>query len=123
MGLECCKIQTAHGIDTRVKACYSCSWVCDGFVQSWPDWSYKNAQNTFAVAETAALVAPRALVVGMGNRDSLFDYRLTIEECKRIERFYKELDAKDFLKTIVFDGGHEFDKTEEGIKFLLDKLR
>lgn len=110
-------------IDMRVKACYSCSWVCDGFVYSWPDWSYKNAQNTFAVAETAALIAPRALVVGMGNKDELFDWRLTKLECEDIERFYREFDAQDNFKTVIYDGVHEFDKTEAGIDFLLKSLR
>lgn len=110
-------------IDMRVKACYSCSWVCDGFVCSWPDWSYKNAQNTFAVAETAALIAPRALAVGMGNKDKLFDWRLTKLECEDIERFYRKFDAQDNFKTVIYDGVHEFDKTEEGIDFLLKSLR
>lgn len=110
-------------IDTRIKACYSCSWVCDGFVNSWADWSYKNAQNTFAVAETAALVAPRALFVGMGDKDRLFDWRLTQIECARIQEFYQVLEANNGFKYIIFDGEHEFDKGNEGLDFLLDNLR
>ena len=110
-------------VDTRIKACYSCSWVCDGFVYSWPDWSYKNAQNTFAVVETAALIAPRALVVGMGNKDELFDWHLTKLGCEEIDSFYREFETQDNFKTVIYDGVHEFDKTEAGIDFLLKSLR
>ena len=110
-------------IDTRVKACYSCSWVCDGFVNSWADWSYKNAQNIFAVAETAALIAPRALVVAMGNQDELFDSRLTEVECARIEKFYDAFGAKENFFTEIFDGVHEFDKGDKEFEFFFNKLR
>ena len=110
-------------IDTRIKACYSCSWVCDGFVNSWADWSYKNAQNTFAVAETAGLIAPRALVVAMGNQDELFDSRLTEKECVRIKQFYDAFDAEENFMVQIFDGVHEFDKGDEEFEFFFNKLR
>lgn len=110
-------------IDTRVKACYSCSWVCDGFVNSWADWSYKNAQNTFAVAETAGLIAPRSLVVAMGNQDELFDSRLTEVECARIGQFYEAFGARENFLTEIFDGVHEFDKGDKEFEFFFNKLR
>ena len=110
-------------IDTRIKACYSCSWVCDGFVNSWADWSYKNAQNTFAVAETAGLIAPRALVVAMGDKDELFDSRLTEKECARIEEIYDAFAAKENFLSQIFDGVHEFDKGNKELEFFFDKLR
>ena len=110
-------------IDTRIKACYSCSWVCDGFVNSWADWSYQNAQNTFAVAETASLIAPRALVIAMGNKDELFDSRLTEKECVRIGEFYDAFEAKENFMTEIFDGVHEFDKGDKEFEFFFNKLR
>ena len=110
-------------MDTRVKACYSCSWVCDGFVNSWADWSYKNAQNTFAVAETAGLIAPRALAVAMGNKDELFDSNLTEKECARIQGFYKVFKAEENFCVEIFDGVHEFDKGDKEFDFFFDKLR
>ena len=110
-------------IDTRVKACYSCSWVCDGFVNSWADWCYKNAQNTFAVAETAGVIAPRALAVAMGDRDELFDSALTMKECARIEQFYKAFGAEEKFFVKIFDGVHEFDKGDEEFEFFFDQLR
>lgn len=109
-------------VDTRIKGCYSCSWVCDGFENSWADWSYKNAQNTFAVAETAGLIAPRALAIGMGDKDNLFDYRLTQTECARIQEFYREFQAENRLKCRIFAGEHEFDKSADCLAFLLAEL-
>ena len=110
-------------LDTRIKACYSCSWVCDGFAYSWADWSYKNAQNTFATAETAGLIAPRALAVAMGNQDELFDSTLTEKECVRIKQFYKAFDAEKNFFVEIFDGKHEFDKGDKEFDFFFDKLR
>lgn len=110
-------------MDTRVKACYSCSWVCDGFAYSWADWSYKNAQNTFATAETAGLIAPRALVVAMGNHDELFDSVLTEKECARIAQFYKAFNAEENFLVQIFDGSHELDKGDKEFEFFFNKLR
>ncbi len=109
-------------VDTRIKACYSCSWVGDGFVNSWPDWSYKDAQSTFAVAETAALIAPRALLVAMGNNDELFDCNLTKIECEKIRSYYKAFNANDKFLVEVFDGVHEFDKRDNGFDFFFKCL-
>ena len=97
--------------------------MCDGFVNSWADWSYKNAQNTFAVAETAGLIAPRSLVVAMGNQDELFDSRLTEVECARIGQFYEAFGARENFFTEIFDGVHEFDKGDKEFEFFFNKLR
>lgn len=109
-------------IDTRIKACYSCSWVNDCFEHSWADWSYCGAQNRFTTAETAAIIAPRTLVVAMGNKDELFDSRLTENECEKIKPYYQIFDNAENFKYKIFDGVHETDKSDEEIDFLLDKL-
>lgn len=106
-------------LDTRIKACYSCSWVSDVFVKSWADWSYKNAQNTFTVAEVIGLVAPRKLVVAMGDKDELFDSNLTRKECEKARKFYKGFGVEENLQCVVFDGVHETDKSDIEMDFLL----
>lgn len=110
-------------VDTRIKACYSCSWVCDGFTYSWADWSYKDAQNTFSVAETAGLIAPRALVVAMGDKDELFDCDLTRLECERIQEFYNAFQSNDHFMFEIFHGVHEFDKENNGFDFFFSKIQ
>ena len=96
--------------------------VNDCFVNSWADWSYFNAQNTFAVAETAAMIAPRALVVAVGDKDQLFDYKITEQECARIRPYYEIYDKGDAFKTVVFDGPHSVDGSNEEIEFLFKEL-
>lgn len=110
-------------IDVRVKACYSCSWVCDGYAWSKGDWSYLNAQKTFAVAETAALICPRALAVAMGDKDPLFSHILTTAEMQKVEPYYQAFSALDHLKYVVFDGDHEADKSDEELDFLFAHLQ
>lgn len=110
-------------LDTRVKAAYSCSWVCDGFVWSKPDWSYLNSQSTFAVAETIGLIAPRAFVIGMGDKDACFDYRLTEKEYEKAREYYTVYGKEENLKLCIFDGEHETDKGDEEIDFLINKLK
>ncbi len=109
-------------IDTRVKACYSCSWVNDCFVNSWADWSYYNAQKYFTTAETMALIAPRALVVAMGEHDPLFDYKRTITECEKVKPYYAAFASERNFKCVIFNGGHAVDKKDEELDFFFEKL-
>ena len=109
-------------IDTRIKACYSSSWLCDSYTLPMPDWSYKNALNTFSVAETGALVCPRALVVGMGKNDDLFDYKNTQKEFESIKEYYTCWGCPDRLKLVVYDGGHEVNKNDEEMNFFFNSL-
>lgn len=106
-------------LDTRIKSCYSCSWVTDIFVYSWADWSYKNAQNMFSASDVAGLIAPRNLVVAMGDKDNLFDWKLTQKECEKIQDFYRVFNSESRFKYIIFDGVHESDKNNDEIDFLM----
>ena len=109
-------------VDVRIKACYSSSWVNDCYIHSWADWSYLNAQNSFTVAEMAAMIAPRALVVAMGDKDTLFDYQITQQECDRIRPYYEIFEKSQSFKCIVFNGLHEVDWSDEEIDFLFKNL-
>ena len=107
--------------DTRIKACYSCSFVCDVFEWVKDDWSYQNAQNTFAIAETAALIAPRRLVIAMGVNDPAYQ-KGTDKECERIVPYYQTFGASEDFKYVTFEGVHEVDKSDGELEFLLEKL-
>ena len=109
-------------VDARIKACYSCSWVNDCFINSWADWSYLGAQKKFATAETAAMVAPRALVVAMGDKDEMFDSKFTEKECEKVKEYYKVFGKEENFKYVIFDGVHETDKGEEEMGFLMENL-
>ena len=109
-------------IEPRIKACYSCSWVNNSFIHSWADWSYYNAQTTFTTVETIALIAPRALVVAMGDKDELFDYKITQAECARVRPYYQIYGKDDKFKTVIFDGTHAVDVSDEEIEFVFENL-
>ncbi len=108
-------------VDTRIKACYSSSFVCDVFQWVKDDWSYQNAQNTFAIAETAGLIAPRPLVVAMGVDDPAYQ-KGTDNECQRILPYYQVFEKSENFKYMTFQGVHEVDKNDEELEFLLNAL-
>ncbi len=108
-------------VDTRIKACYSCSYISDVFQWTKSDWSYQNAQNTFTVAETAGMIAPRPLVVAMGVDDAYYQLG-TEEESKRIIPYYEIFDKKENFKYVAFKGIHELDKSDEELDFLFNAL-
>ena len=109
-------------IDTRIKACYSCSWVHDTFETAWTDWCYLNARSTFTTSEILALIAPRALIVAMGDKDHLFDYKNTMECCRQAQTYYEKFQKEDLLHCIVFDGAHELDLGEEELDIFFCEL-
>ena len=109
-------------VDTRIKACYSSSFVCDVFQWVKDDWSYQNAQNTFAIAETAGLIAPRPLVVAMGVNDPAYQ-KGTDKECERILPYYEIFNKKANFKYMTFEGVHEVDKNDEELDFIVSALQ
>ena len=123
-GLSYGGMYTLHftAIDTRVKAAYACSWVCDGFAWSQGDWSYLNAQKTFTVAETVAMIAPRPFVAAMGDKDAMFSHLLTTAEMQNAKPYYEIFGKAENLKCVVFDGVHEVDNGEEELDFLFNHL-
>ncbi len=108
--------------EPRLKACYSCSWVADIFSNSWGDWSYKFAQEKLTASEVMALVAPRRLVVAMGDKDEIFRSTETVAECERAKEFFKAVGKEENFKYGIFGGPHETDKSDEEFEFLFEKL-
>ena len=109
---------TFAAIDTRVKACYSSSWYSNRFTNSWADWSYKGLANRFEDAELAALVCPRALVITMGDKDALFNYKEAEASAIITTEYYKEFNAQEKFCYYTFDGNHETDKSPKWEEFL-----
>lgn len=107
-------------IDIRIKSAISCSFFNDRDAVDWSDWCWQNSAEKLADAEIACLVYPRRLCVEVGNRDELFDYRLSEVEFERLKKICPDTDWVSF---IVFDGTHEFHKDDEPIKILIDDLK
>lgn len=108
--------------DTRVKVCLSSSQFNDRFIYSWADWSYRGAQYLFTDAETAGLVAPRALCIAVGDKDGLFDCNPAKKQSEKVEAYFKAANSTDKFDFYVFDGQHETDKSPRGIDFLFNNI-
>jgi acetyl esterase/lipase len=108
--------------DTRFCSCFSCSWFADRYVYAREDWSYRNALRMFGDAETAALVAPRRLVIAMGSHDELFRSRYTLAEGERLRPYYRAAGAENQLDVYEFFGLHEQDRSDRGLDFFLQPL-
>lgn len=109
-------------IDTRIKACVSCSFFGAIASHPVPDWNWQNGGYRFADAEIAALTWPRDITLLMGNKDPLFG-------CEGSKRQYEELKAiadgltlSDHIRFSTFDGMHEFIRDNEPISHMMEIL-
>lgn len=106
--------------DTRIKSAISSSFFCDRFIHCWPDWSYKDAAETFMDAEVAMLCYPRKICLAMGDNDNLFGLSDTAMEYERIKK--QGLDDK--ITYYPFEGTHEFLTDDDGpIESLIEDLK
>ena len=74
MGLSyggCYTLYTA-AIDTRIDAAVSSCFFNERNRYLWSDWSYFGFMNEFNDAEVCALICPRALMIEVGDSDTLF---------------------------------------------------
>ena len=108
--------------DTRIKVCAAHAQFSDRYAYPERDWSYPNALNTISDAEKAALVAPRALLLNMGDHDWIFDAEPSVGESKRAEKFFEAMGVPEKFDFYVFDGSHETDPSDRWVEFLLKYL-
>jgi len=60
------------------------------------------------VADVAALIAPRPLLVAIGKYDSTFPATDALSAYRRIKKAYQVIGKEDYLQLDLFDGVHEF---------------
>lgn len=90
---------------------------------SFTDWGYHGSADLFGDAEVAALCAPRRLLLTVGKQDVVFDYRTAIPEAKRVEDYFKVLDAKEELRFLVWEGGHTVPSDPKEYDWFFDGLK
>lgn len=108
--------------DTRVKACCSLGHFSDRYCYPDRDWCYPNALNIISDAERAALVCPRALIIGMGDHDWIYDSEPSVQESRRVEGYFEAFGVPGNYDFYVFDGSHETDKTDRWVDFMMAHL-
>jgi dienelactone hydrolase len=109
--------------DERICACLSSSFFNDRFIYSWSDWSYKGSAYTFSDAEVCALICPKPLCISIGKADSMFGSEFAENPAQEVKEYYKYLNKNENFVFYIFDGNHEFDKSDRGIDFLLKNLQ
>lgn len=110
-------------VDTRIRAAVSSCFFNDRTAYPWIDWTWLNAANTFLDAEIAALVAPRALYIEVGKKDSMFRVALARKPAAQVRQLYSRLGLSERFSYHEHKGGHELDKTSRPIEFLRRHLR
>jgi len=108
--------------DTRIKVALSSCWFNDRLKYNWFDWVYFDQANMFMDAEVASLILPRKLYIEIASSDELFDYNNAEADIRRLSEYAENENCLDSLKIKIFDGVHEFDKSDDGINFFLEYL-
>lgn len=108
--------------DKRIKSIYAAGFFNDRSKICFPDWAYDDAANKFSDAEVAALCAPRRLQIDVGIDDPVFDYRHSIKESERAEKYYSFFNASDKFCFNLWKGGHRFDESGEGFEFFFEGI-
>ena len=112
----------AAAADTRIKVALSSCWFNDRLKHNWFDWAYFNQANLFFDAEVSSLVLPRKLYVEIGQNDELFDPADAEADIGRLLEYAKNENCEDCLRIKVFEGLHELDKSDDGIRFFVANL-
>ncbi len=108
-------------VDTRIKSAISCSFFNTRDEYDRSDWTWFNSAQRFDDAEIAALVYPRSLCIEIGSRDELFDYNNGVRSFERLKELSENV-GDEWVNLTVFDGMHEFCRSDEPIEKLAADL-
>lgn len=109
--------------DTRIISTYDAGSFNDRSKVALTDWMHPNASECFHDAEVAALIAPRRLRIDVGKQDTVFDYRFSISEAQRIEKYFEAYGMRENYCYDLHEGGHRFDENLEGFEYFFEGLK
>ena len=110
-------------LEPRLRAALASCYFSERTVYDHPPAVWFGAAQRFFDAELAALVCPRALCVEVGAKDTLFDVKHAGPEAAKVTRTYAALGLGDRWRYVEHPGGHELDKDDASIEFLVRHLR
>ena len=112
--------------DQRIKSTFASCFFSDRLSDvpgaSRSDWTWNDSAKMFLDAEVAALIAPRALYIENGVKDSLFPYDIAEKEFPRLKSFYEASEAVEKLLFFKSEGAHEVSPTDIGFEFFIRNL-
>jgi hypothetical protein len=109
-------------IDTRIKTAISAAFFNSREELSWTDWTWMDCLSKFNDAEIACLVYPRKLYISVAEHDNLFNPKYARESFERIKEICGEA-GTEWIQFEVFEGGHEFSRSDNQIDALLEDLK
>ncbi len=109
-------------LDLRIKAALSSCFLNNRYVYNWHDWVWRGSALKFLDAEMGQLICPRHLWIEVGRSDNLFAIQHVGSEAAKIAATYAKLDRSDHFHLREFDGGHELDRSDDGVEFLCAAL-
>ncbi|MBE6917909.1 MAG: hypothetical protein E7470_08445 [Ruminococcaceae bacterium] len=111
-------------LETRLKAGICCCYFNDRTKFIFPDWTWKNAANTFLDSEVALLSYPRRLWIALGSKDDTIHAETGAEEYRRLKQELTLAGVDDkWLSFTVFEGEHEFCPDDTLIDELMSALQ
>jgi dienelactone hydrolase len=109
-------------IDVGIRVAVSSCFFNNRKIYDFADWVWFNAANQLMDAEVGALVCPRPLYIEVGRKDDLFNVRHARPEARKLEATYRRLEIPQAFHYEEHSGGHELDKSDQGINFLCRHL-
>jgi len=109
-------------VDTRIRACVSCSFFNLRDAVPWQDWVWFRMAEKFDDPEIACLIYPRRLCIEMGKEDPLFAFSDSEASFEKLRSMCAEV-GTDWVEFISYDGNHEFCREVAPIQRMAAELR
>lgn len=111
--------QLTSALDERIRVAVSNAFFNDRYKYCWHDFAWHGAALRMKDPEICALIAPRALCIHLGNKDSVFSIESALPELQRLRAFYDVQGASDRLHILISNENHSLTDSGEEIDFLL----
>jgi len=108
--------------ETRIQVAVASCFFNNRHMYSLSPAVWFSSGNTFLDAEIAGMVCPRPLCIEVGKQDDLFDVSYARPEAQKVAKFYEKLGIPERFFYNEHAGGHELDKSDDGIQFLCRHL-
>ena len=105
-------------LDTRIIVALTSIFFNNRYKYHFAPAVWFGSATSFLDAEIACLVCPRPLYIEVGKLDDLFTVETARPEAEKVRAVYDALGLESRFRYVEHEGGHEFDKADEGIEFL-----
>ena len=109
-------------VDQRIKVALTSCFFNDRYRYNLSPAAWFDSANKFFDSEIAGLVCPRSLCIEAGRHDTLFAVDGARAEAEKVADIYCRLGIEERFNYFEHNGGHEFNRTDECIDFVISRL-